>query len=157
MHSFAVPRAGAPVGAEEVKTMRHRRDDHGQAPHHGGHRARGSGEEPVFTTMAVGEEGDPDFHPDPVVHRPEEPVYTTMAVGEEGEPDPRPDPIGSPEEFVFTTLAVGEEGGDPEAEWPVATTMAVGEEGCPGPEEGGFATTAAIGEEGDPGLDPWGA
>ncbi len=43
-------------------------------------------EEPVLTTMALGEEGDPD--PCLPVWSPDDPVMTTMALGEEGDPDP---------------------------------------------------------------------
>jgi hypothetical protein len=53
--------------------------------------ARGP-KEPVFTTLAVGEEGDSEPRPDPV-HLPEEPVFTTLALGEEG--DPGLDPWGA--------------------------------------------------------------
>jgi hypothetical protein len=65
------------------------------------------------TTMAVGEEGEPDPYPGEV---------TTMACGEEG------NDCGDPIEV--TTMAIGEEG-DP---WPIEpepimTTMALGEEG----------------------------
>ncbi len=83
-------------------------------------------------------------------------MFTTSAVGEEGDPDPYPDPIGLPEDSVFTTLALGEEGGDFESGWPVVTTQALGEEGDPGLDEG-VVTTAAIGEEGNPDFDPWSA
>jgi hypothetical protein len=85
----------------------HRRDDHDRPAHREDH---GAGER-------------------------EEPVFTTLAVGEEGDPDPLPEPIGSPEEPVFTTLAVGEEGGEPEPGWPVFTTFAVGEEGDPSADD----------------------
>ena len=88
--------------------MHHRWGDGDQARHEG-HRARERHDEPMFTTLAVGEEGDPDPYPDPAHHLPEEPVFTTMAVGEEGDPDPYPGPAGLPGEPVFTTLAVGEE------------------------------------------------
>ena len=37
-------------------------------------------------------------------------MFTTIAVGEEGDPDPLPEPVGLPEEPALTTLAVGEEG-----------------------------------------------
>jgi hypothetical protein len=57
--------------------------------------AGGPRPEPVFTTMAVGEEGRPGPGPGGTV--------TTLAVGEEG----RPGPIGS---GGMTTMAVGEEG-----------------------------------------------
>jgi hypothetical protein len=62
-------------------------------------------EEPVFTTMALGEEGDMDIDPDPSipVWGCDEPVMTTMALGEEGDPDPT-----WPGEV--TTMALGEEG-----------------------------------------------
>ncbi len=93
--------------------MHHRGDDHRQ-PRHERHDAR-ERDEPVFTTMAVGEEGDPGSHPDPVRPPPGQPNYTTMAVGEEGDPDPFPEAAGFPEEPVFTTLALGEEG-DPGSE-----------------------------------------
>ncbi len=66
-------------------------------------------EEPILTTLALGEEGDPD--PCPPVWEPGEPVATTMAIGEEGDPDPDPCfPVCEP---VATTMAVGEEG-DPD-------------------------------------------
>ncbi|MBD0274256.1 MAG: hypothetical protein ICV73_20285 [Acetobacteraceae bacterium] len=55
----------------------------------------------------MGEEGDPDPLP---VHPPEEPIFTTMAVGEEGNPDLVPESVSFPEDPVFTTMAVGEEG-----------------------------------------------
>ena len=42
--------------------MHHREDDHHGRPRHGDHRAR-EPEEPVFTTLAVGEEGDPGLDP----------------------------------------------------------------------------------------------
>ena len=52
----------------------------------------------MMTTLAVGEEGEPDPWPGEV---------TTMAMGEEGDPWPlEPEPI-------MTTMALGEEGGDP--------------------------------------------
>ncbi len=84
--------------------------------------------DPVFTTLAVGEEdprpttlavGEEDPHPTTLAVGEEDPHPTTLAVGEEG---PRP-----------TTLAVGEEG-------PRPTTLAVGEEDPP-------MTTLAVGEE----------
>jgi hypothetical protein len=40
-------------------------------------------DEPIFTTLAIGEEGDPD----PL----EEPIVTTLAIGEENDPDPLPE------------------------------------------------------------------
>ena len=68
---------------------------------------------------------------------PEEPIFTTLAIGEEGDPDPYPDPVVSPDDPVFTTLAVGEEGGGGEPEWPSFTTLAIGEEGDPGTDPWG--------------------
>lgn len=58
-------------------------------------------EEPVFTTLAVGEEGE-DFDGG-------DQVATTLAIGEEGEPGPGDEPI------VATTLMTGEEG-EPDAD-----------------------------------------
>ncbi len=89
---------------------------------------------PVFTTLAVGEEGE----------------VTTMMVGEEGDPDPIATTLAIGEESEVTTQAVGEEG-EPD---PIYTTLAVGEEGG--------ATTEAVGEEGEPPVidsssDPFGA
>ena len=152
-------------------------------------------DEPVFTTLAIGEEGDSDpgpglaFMPHPG-GRPWEspgrppfagdgdgtnpgrgkPVFTTLAIGEEGDSASGPgagvaprDPAGGG--GTFTTLAIGEEGdGD-----PVRTTRALGEAGDAGspPEAGtvpagpagrpweGTATTLALGEKGDAGHGGW--
>jgi hypothetical protein len=74
---------------------------------HGNHHGRPvSDEEPVFTTLALGEEGDPDpTWPGEV---------TTMALGEEGDTDPDLClPVWAPDEPVMTTMALGEEG-DPD-------------------------------------------
>jgi hypothetical protein len=73
----------------------------------------GKGDDGWATTMAVGEEGEPDPYPGEV---------TTLACGEEG------NDCGEPIEL--TTMALGEEG----EEWvfepePIMTTMALGEEG----------------------------
>jgi hypothetical protein len=141
MNNVLAPGAAAPADDGEARTMHHRGDDHRQ-PRHERHDAR-ERDEPVFTTMAVGEEGDPDSHPDPVHLPPGEPVFTTMAVGEEGDPDSHPDPVRPPPgEPIYTTMAVGEEGDPdpfPEAagfpEEPVFTTLALGEEGDPGSED----------------------
>ncbi len=51
---------------------------------------------PIYTTMALGEEGGD---------------YTTMAVGEEGGDTPTTMAIGE-EGGDYTTMAIGEEGGD---------------------------------------------
>ncbi len=63
--------------------MHHRWGD-GDQTRHEGHRARERHDEPMFTTLAVGEEGDPDPYPDPA-GLPAEPVFTTLAVGEESD------------------------------------------------------------------------
>lgn len=154
-------------------------------------------DEPVFTTLAVGEEGPSDpgpdlvFMPHPGVRPwgppgwppasgdgggtspdPDEPVFTTLAIGEEGAPDPDSGTVVPPYDPVGggglpTTLATGEEGDSD----PVFTTFAIGEEGDGGspPEAGtvtpgsagtpweGTATTLAIGEEGDAGFGGWDA
>ena len=82
---------------------------------------------PIYTTMAVGEEGDPELLPEPA--HPPEALYTTMAVGEEGDPDHLPDEIGFPEEPVFTMLASGEQGGgEVEPGWLAFTTFIAGED-----------------------------
>jgi hypothetical protein len=111
-------------------------------------------EAPVYTTLALGEEGPPPQPPPP-------PRATTLAVGEEG---PTATTLAVGEEGpTATTLAVGEEG-------PTATTLAVGEEGPPATtkmigeempttnavgEE--VMTTMAVGEEGPGGGGPFGA
>ncbi len=74
----------------------HHRWYHRDDPRHEDHGARDL-EEPVFTTLAVGEEGD-DVEPD-------DGFATTAAIGEEGNP--------GFEEPVATTAALGEEG-DPD-------------------------------------------
>ena len=96
---------------------------------------------------------------------PDEPVFTTLAIGEEGDPDPASGTIARPHNptgngGTFTTLALGEEG-DPAS---VPTTLALGEEGDSGPAPSpaapghagnpweGRVTTLALGEEGDAGL-----
>ena len=76
-------------------------------------------------------------HADHPAREHEEPVFTTLVVGEEGDPEPGLDPVHLPEEPVFTTLALGEEGGEAEPEWPVFTTFALGEEGDPGSDPWG--------------------
>jgi Ca2+-binding RTX toxin-like protein len=86
-------------------------------------------DEPIYTTLALGEEGgDGDV--------------TTLAIGEEGG-----DFCPPVDYFEATTKAIGEEGG-----W--ATTFALGEEGGDWStdaigEEGGWATTRFIGENGE--------
>jgi Ca2+-binding RTX toxin-like protein len=99
-------------------------------------------DDPIMTTMAVGEEGG-DIPIDPI----DDGGATTEAVGEEGGDIPI-DPI---DDGGATTEAVGEEGGD-------VTTMALGEEGGDipiDPIDDGGATTEAIGEEGgDIPIDP---
>jgi hypothetical protein len=69
----------------------------------GKHQGEPIPEEPVFTTMALGEEGDPD---------PAGPgEVTTMALGEEGDTDPYPCfPVWGPDDPGMTTMALGEEG-----------------------------------------------
>lgn len=154
-------------------------------------------DEPVFTTLAVGEEGDPDPGPDlafmpypggrpwgqpgwppaagganGTTPDPDEPIFTTLAIGEEGDPDPDSGtvalpPASSEDGGTYTTLAIGEEGDS--ASMP--TTLATGEEGDDGspPEDGagavcraanpweGTVTTLALGEEGDSGFGVWDA
>lgn len=107
-------------------------------------------DEPIFTTMAVGEE---DGGIDP-------PILTTMALGEEsGGGDYTPPPTAEPP--TVTTMALGEEDGGvisqplkPEQP-PMLTTLALGEEDGSGnagqrlgkPTEPPIFTTMAIGEE----------
>lgn len=100
-----------------------------------------SPDDPVMTTQALGEEGNPPA-PRGTPRPPASRVPTTLAVGEEGTP-PRP-PRGVPPRPApfppgMTTQALGEEGNPP------VTTFALGEEGNPP-----FATTFALGEEGNP-------
>lgn len=88
-----------------------------------GHKG-GGGEEPKYTTLAVGEEGGEDAGPG---GGEDEPKFTTMAVGEEGGEAAAEQPGGGdvpqdPEGVTLQAAAVAK-GGD------VATTMAVGEEG----------------------------
>ena len=110
---------------------------------------------PVFTTLAIGEEGDSASGPGAGV-APRDPAggggtFTTLAIGEEGDPAfgsgagvaPR-DPAG--DGGTFTTLAIGEEGDS----GPMPTTLAIGEEGDVDP----VLTTRALGEEGDAGSPP---
>lgn len=135
-------------------------------------------DEPVFTTLAIGEEGDSDpgpglaFMPPPggrpweTPGRPPfagdgdgtnpgrgEPVFTTLAIGEEGDSTSGPgagvgaSPHDSAEDGgTFTTLAIGEEGDS----GPMPTTLAIGEEGDADP----VLTTFAVGEQGDGGSPP---
>lgn len=135
----------------------------GRPPSAGGGDGPGDGDgtnpgrgRPVFTTLAIGEEGDAASGVGVAPHDSTEDggTFTTLAIGEEGDSGPMP-----------TTLAIGEEG-DPD---PVLTTFAVGEEGDGGspPEAGtvpagpagrpweGTATTLALGEEGDAGPGGW--
>jgi hypothetical protein len=138
--------------------MHHRRDDWDHPRHE--HRLSREDEESFFTTLAVGEEGDPDFDCDPVGSPEAAPIYTTMAVGEEGGPDLLSEPAHPPE-ALFTTMAVGEEG-DPDhlpdeigfPEEPVFTMLASGEQG--GEVERGwpaFINIFATGEDGDGGFE----
>ena len=80
-----------------------------------------------YTTVALGEEGDPDPSPDVIVEP--DPIgdrwdrwgeVTTDALGEEGDPDPGPDVIVVPD-------PIGDRGGE-------VTTQALGEEGDTEPE-----------------------
>lgn len=88
-------------------------------------------DDPVFTTLAVGEE-DGGGIGYPIPPQPEPPIATTLALGEEdGGYDPLPP---QPQPPILTTHAIGEEdSGNPEpvkppVEPPVATTKALGEE-----------------------------
>lgn len=54
--------------------------DHGRGYDMGG---KLQPDEPIYTTLALGEEGDPD----PL----DEPIVTTLAIGEENDPDPLPE------------------------------------------------------------------
>jgi hypothetical protein len=70
------------------------------------HRSDPRDDEPIYTTLAIGEEGDPDPLP-----KPDHPI-TTLAIGEEGDPDPLPRSveiadIGEPGEGRAVTLASG--------------------------------------------------
>jgi hypothetical protein len=105
-----------------------------------------------FTTMALGEEGNPPQRPDikPGRPLPQQPSpnppgqrgkskLTTYAIGEE---DSKPPKIGKPSRPKPTTLAVGEE------QRGIPTTGAVGEEqSWSGP---GKVTTHKLGEESKP-------
>ncbi len=123
-----------------------------------------------FTTMALGEEGNPPQRPDIQPGRPQQPSpnppgqagkpkITTYAIGEE---DSKPPKIGKPHPSKPTTLAVGEEQrGVPttgavgeEQSWsgrPKATTYKVGEESKSVPPT---ATTLRFGEESPPHTSP---
>jgi hypothetical protein len=71
----------------------------------------------IATTRALGEEGGYDYPIKPI-----EPIYTSLAFGEEGGwcptplPQPLPHPIPEPlpikPPFEVTTMAIGEEGGE---------------------------------------------
>ena len=87
--------------------------------------------EPDFTTLALGEEGEPDPGPDVIVVP--DPIgdrwdrwgeVTTLVLGEEGEPDPGTDVIVVPDPIEdrwgeVTTLALGEEGDTEPEFWGV--------------------------------------
>ncbi len=104
-------------------------------------------DDPIMTTMALGEEGDSRPPAD------DRPIMTTMALGEEGDlpvSDDRP---------IMTTMALGEEGelppvGGDEKDGGIYTTMALGEQGELPPvggdeKDGGIYTTMALGEQGE--------
>jgi hypothetical protein len=125
------------------------------------HRLSRETEDSVFTTLAVGEEGDPDLDPEPVGPPEAAPIYTTMAVGEEGDPELLAEPAHPPE-ALYTTMAVGEED-DPDhlpdeigfPEEPVFTLLAFGEGGGGEVEPGwpAFINIFATGEDGDGGFE----
>jgi hypothetical protein len=84
-------------------------------------------DEPIFTTQAVGEEGEDPEGDVPVDELPftsgpadvENPIITTQAIGEEGD-DPEGDvPV---DELPFTS-------GPADVQNPIITTQAIGEEG----------------------------
>ncbi len=128
-----------------------------------------------FTTMALGEEGNPPKRPDinpgrPLPQQPSpnppgqpgqpgQPKLTTYAVGEESSQPPQP---GRPHRSKPTTLAVGEEQRgipttgavgeeQPRSGRPPATTHKVGEESKSVPPT---ATTLRVGEESPPRTSP---
>ncbi len=128
--------------------------------------------EPIYRSMAIGEDGNPPLDFIPVTKiKPDPGTPTTMAMGEEGQVPPGIDPpIGvEPEPPTRSTMAMGEEGQDPGLgpifNKPQPTTMAMGEEGQAPPgidpfpgikPEPGNPTTMALGEEGQaPGFRPF--
>lgn len=70
----------------------------------------------IATTRAFGEEGGCDYPVKPI--KPIEPIFTTLALGEEGgwcptpTPTPIPEPLPIKPPIEVTTLAIGEEGGE---------------------------------------------